>query len=199
MGPEDTERALWLSRNILPQEFSIRRIIGKWRIPQGLDVDDIVQEGYAKIAALPSVSHITSPKSYFLQIARSIILMHVRRAKLISIDVLADMEHLNVSEDEPSPETQASDREQLRLLAEAVAQLGEPHRSVFVMRMIHELSYMAIGQVLSLSDNAVQKIMTRNVRNLAEKIGRGGNAVDQASNSEKTNVISKADDNRHEK
>jgi len=175
-------RTLWLSRNIVPHEGSIRRIVGSWRLPEGLEAEDIVQESYSKIASLPSVEQIVAPKAYFLQIARSILLMHVRRAKLVSIEVIADLEHLHTADEAPSPETCASDREQLRLLAQAVARMGEPNRSVFVLRMIQGISYKDIGQALGLSENAVQKMLARSLASLALEIGRGRNGIARASN-----------------
>lgn len=181
MGVDEDARALWLSRNIIPHECSIRRIIGSWRLPEGLETEDIVQESYAKIASLPTVEQIVSPKAYFLQIARSILLMHVRRARLVSIEVIADLEQLNTADEEPSVETRVSDREQLRLLAEAVARMGEPNRSVFVLRMIQELSHKDIGEKLGLSQNAVQKMLARSLNSLALEIGRGGNGIARAS------------------
>lgn len=177
----DNARTRWLSRNILPHESSIRRIIGSWHLPLDLEVDDVIQESYAKIARLPSVEHISSPKVYFLQIARSILLMHVRRAKLVSIDVFADLEQLQITDDSPSPEIHASDREQLRMLAYAVKNMGEPQRSVLMLRIIDELSHKEIGDKLGLSGNAVQKILARSLNLLAQEIGRGGNGIAHAS------------------
>lgn len=181
MGMDEDARALWLSRNILPHECSLRRIIGKWRLPEGLEAEDVIQESYAKIARLASIDQIASPKAYFLQIARSLLLMHVRRAKLVSIEVIADLERLHTADETPSPETRVSDREQLRLLAHAVARMGEPNRSVFVLRMIQELSHKEIGQRLGLSENAVQKMLARSLNSLALEIGRGGNSDVPAS------------------
>lgn len=178
---DDDKRAIWLAGNILPHELFLRRTIRKWRLPAGLEAEDIIQEAYARIADLPSVAHIVSPRAYFLQAARSIVLAHARRAKLVAIDMLADMEQLRISDDTPSPEVHVSDRQQLRLLALAVEQLGEPHRTVFVLRMIHELSHKAIGQRLGLSENAVQKLLARTLNTLAGKIGRGGNGGPHAS------------------
>lgn len=178
---DDDARALWLARHILPHEFAIRKAIRKWHLPDGLEVEDIIQESYAKIAGLPSVAHILTPRAYFIQIARSIVLIHARRAKLVSIEVLADMEQSRISDDAPSPEIHVSDREQLRLLARAVEQMEEPHRTVFTLRMIHDLSHRAIGQKLGLSENAVQKMLARTLNTLAHKIGRGGNRGARAS------------------
>lgn len=189
MGMDDDARALWLSRNVLPHEDSIRRIIGSWRLPDGLEAEDVIQESYAKIASLASVDQIGSPKAYFLQIARSILLMHVRRAKLVSIEVIADLDQLHAADDAPSPEIRVSDREQLRLLAQAVMRMGEPNRSAFVLRMIQELSHKEIGQQLGLSENAVQKMLARSLNSLALEIGRGGNGTACAS----TDSVSKRD------
>ena len=136
---DEDERAIWLARHVLPHEAYIGRAIRRWRLPDGLDAEDIIQECYAKLAALPSVAHIAAPRVYFLQVARSVLLMHVRRARLVSIDVIADLDDLAISDDAPSPEVRASDREQLRVLARAVVRMGEPHRTIFMLRMLHDL------------------------------------------------------------
>ena len=180
MNGDEDSRAFWLSTKVLPHESSIRRIIGSWRLPAELEVEDVIQEAYAKIARLPSVAHILSPRTYFLQTARSVLLMHVRRARLVSIDVLADLAHLSMSEGVLSPEMHVSDREQLKALADAVTQMEEPSRSMFILRMVHDLSHKAIGQQIGLSENAVQKMLARALCSLAEKIGRSGPGSDQA-------------------
>lgn len=181
MGLNEDARALWLSRHIVVHEGSIRRIISAWRLPEDLEVEDIVQESYSRIASLPSVEQMVAPKAYFLQVARSILLMHVRRAKLVSIEVIADLEQLHLADEAPSPETCVSDREQFQLLAQAVARMGEPNRSVFVLRIIQELSYRGIGERLGLSENAVQKMLARSLASLALKIGRGRSGIARAS------------------
>lgn len=178
---DEDERAIWLARHILPHDTSISRIIRSWRLPDGLDAEDIIQECYAKLAALRSVAHIMAPKVYFLQIARSVLLMHVRRARLVSIDVIANLDDLSISDDAPSPELRAADREQLRLLASAVVRMGEPHRTIFTLRMLHDLPYKAIGEQLGMSENAVQKALARTLESLAGALGRDGSAGARAS------------------
>lgn len=181
MDLNDDAKALWLSKNILPNEDNIRRIIASWRLPTDLDTEDIIQESYAKIASLDSLEHISSPRAYFLQVARSILLMHVRRAKLISIEVIADFDQSHAACEAPSQEIVASDRQQLRLLSEAVARMGEPNRSIFVLRLIQELSHREIGEKVGLSENAVQKVLAKTLISLALEIGRVGKAASCAS------------------
>lgn len=127
------------------------------------------------------MAHIAAPRVYFLQVARSVLLMHVRRARLVSIDVIADLDDLAISDDAPSPEVRASDREQLRVLARAVVRMGEPHRTIFMLRMLHDLPHRAIGEQVGMSENAVQKVLARTLQSLAGELGRGGNAPARAS------------------
>jgi RNA polymerase sigma-70 factor (ECF subfamily) len=199
MGREDHERALWLSRNILPHEFALGRLITRWRLPVGLEAEDIIQEAYAKIASLPSVAGILSPRSYFFQVARSIFLMHIRRTKLVSIDAVADLEQLNSIDYSLSPEIEVSDREQLRHLAEAVAILPEPNRSALLLRVIHELSHNEIAHRLGMSANAVQKMLAKSLSLLADQIGRGGKEAGRASTALDQIHIRSIDDSRSDK
>ena len=89
MGEDLTRRAEWLSRHILPHEPALRRQLGFWRLPGGLEANDVVQEAYARFASLDSVSDIRNPKSYLFRVARSIVLAHVRRSKIVPMDGLA--------------------------------------------------------------------------------------------------------------
>jgi len=175
------QRNEWLASQILPYEQFLRTTIRKWRLPEGLDLDDIVQQAYARLASLPSVDHIRSPRSYFLQTARTLVLMHIRRARLVPIEIFADLSGLELADDSPSPETEISDREQLRLLAQAIDQLGEPGRTVFLARVREGKSHKEIGALVGLSDNAVQKLLARTMQALARKISRGGSLPTRAS------------------
>src|SRR5690606_368265 len=88
-------RAAWLSRNILPHEPALRQQLVRWRIPHDMDVNDVIQEAYAKLATLETVEDIKNPKAYFYQVARSIILMHVRRSRVVSIQAVDHIERLS--------------------------------------------------------------------------------------------------------
>jgi RNA polymerase sigma factor (sigma-70 family) len=112
------DRALWLSENVLPHEPALRVWLTHRRIV-GLDVDDIIQETYAKLAALDSVANIRHPKSYVFQTAYSIIVTHIRRSRVISIRAINEIDLLSLSSDDASPERQLDDREQLQRLAQA--------------------------------------------------------------------------------
>lgn len=176
-----TERALWLARHILPHEPWLRAFIARMRLPEDLDVDDVVQEAYGKLASLESVDDVRNPRNYLYSVARMIVLMHIRRSKIVSIRAVDDLESYAVPANDPSPEQQVSDREQLHLLGLAVAELPEPSRKAFLLRMIDELSHKEIAERLGMSDNAVQKNIAKSIGILLKRLGRGGNGDAGAS------------------
>jgi RNA polymerase sigma-70 factor (ECF subfamily) len=108
--------------------------------------------------------------------------MHIRRSRVVSIRTVDDLETFDMPADEPSPEEQASDREQLHLLAMAIADLPDPGRKAFILRTTEELSHREIGERLGMSGNAVQKSLSKTIQMLGDLLGRGVNAKPRASN-----------------
>ena len=174
------ERALWLSRHILPHEPALRAWL-KHKGAAGLDPDDIVQESYARLAALESVQFIRHPKNYLFQAAYSVIASHLRRSRIVSIDQAADVENLRLAVEAPSPEQQLADRQELRMIAEAIASLPVAYRQVLVLRRVEGLSQREVAVRLGISENSVEHHMGRAIRLLMDIFGRGGKRRSQAS------------------
>jgi len=174
------ERAVWLARFVLPHEPALRVWLLRWRIDD-LMVDDVVQEAYAALASRASVDDIRNPRGYFFQTARSIILMHLRRSRVVSIRAVEDIDRIGTAADEPTPEQQVSDREELHQLAMAIAQLPEAGRQALTLRVIDGLSQREVGERMGISENAAQKHIAKSVHLLMEIFGRGGNREAQAS------------------
>src|SRR3546814_13010250 len=102
----------WVGREILPHEADVRAWLRRTLDPN--DLEDVIQESYCQIASLKDVSHIRSGRAYFFTAARSIVLMRLRRARIVSIESVTEIESLTIVGDEPSPEIgRASCRERL--------------------------------------------------------------------------------------
>ena len=175
------ERSSWLARHVLPHEPALRAWLFLRRI-DGLETDDVVQETYAVLAALPAVEHIASPKAYAFQTANSVILRHLRRARIVRIDALGDMDSLTAALDEPSPERHAAGRQDLRRVSELIAALPAKCREAFVLRKVEGLSQRDIAQRMGISESTVEKHIGRALRILMAALKTGGTAVSQASN-----------------
>src|SRR3546814_1423614 len=91
---------------------------------------------YAILAGLDRVDSIQHPRAYLFQIARSQITRHVRRARIVSINAVADLERLEKPDVTPSPEQCAIDRDELRHLAHAIAAMHPQTREAFMLRRV---------------------------------------------------------------
>lgn len=174
------ERALWLARHVLPHEPALRAWL-HGRQPPGLEVDDIVQETYARLIQTESIEQIRNIRTYTFQTAYSVIASHLRRTKVVSFQTVSDMEALGLSAADPTPEQLTIGRDELQRLAEAIAALPGKVREVFVLRRIEELPQRQVAERLGLSESTVEKHMARGFLLLMDRFGRGGNPPAGAS------------------
>jgi RNA polymerase sigma factor (sigma-70 family) len=187
------DRAMWLAREVLPHEQALRGWLRHKRIVE-CDIDDVVQETYAILAGRESIQEIRNAKTYAFQVARSVILMNLRRSRIVSFRQIGDVDLLGAISDVPSPECQVADRDELSRIGQAIAQLPSRVRETFILRRIEDLSQREIAKRLGISENTVEKNIGKAIRILMDLFGRGGNALSRTSNGRNARlVISKAD------
>lgn len=167
----DRQRAAWLAANVLAYESELRGWLAR-RPVRGLEIDDVVQETYAVLSGLADTSHITQPRAYLYTTAQSILLQHVRRARIVSIEAVAEIERLDISHDELSPERHAMAGQELRRIGEVLARLPDRCRQVFVMRRVEGLSQREIASRLGISENTVEKHIVKGLRLLMDTLGK---------------------------
>ncbi|MET3667639.1 RNA polymerase sigma factor [Caulobacter sp. 1776] len=174
------ERAIWLARNALPHEPALRAWLAR-RPLAGLEVDDIVQETYAILAALERVDHIQTPRTYMFEVAKSLVLRALRRSRIVAFETLAEAESLEPPCEAPSPETVAADRQDLTRIAALIAGLPTKCREAFTLRKVLGLSQREVAQRMGVSENTVEKHVGKGIGRLMDALGRGGNERFQAS------------------
>lgn len=180
MSGADRERTRWFLRNILPHESALRGWLSRRPLP-GVDVDDVIQEAYSILAELETVEGIRYPRAYLFQVARSVITRHVRRARIVPIHSVDDLERLEHSDDAPSPEQHTIDRDELRQLARAIAAMPLKTREAFILRRVKDLPQREIAARMRISENTVETHISRGVLFLIDWFGRGGNKRSQTS------------------
>ena len=187
MGWVSEDRASWLASHVLPHEPALRSWLRHKRVVD-LDVDDIVQETYARLAALETVSNIRQPKRYLFQTAYSIIAAHLRRSRVVSISVTADLDQLGLMSPEASPEEETIHREELRELGAALASLPSTWREAFTLRRVSGLSQRETAEKLHISEKTVEKYMAKSIEFLMDRFGRGGKETSRASRKNKEQI-----------
>ena len=100
----------------------------------------------------------------------------------VSMDSLSEIERLGFRADDLPPDVQAEQREEFRLVADAIAQLPAKCREAFVLRKVQGLSQRETAQKLGLSESTVEKHVGRGSRHLIIICGRGGKSGQAAAN-----------------
>lgn len=152
----------WVARHILPLEGEVRGWLRSRILPA--DIDDVVQEAYCRIAGLKQVAHIADSRAYFFQVVRNILLEQVRRAHIVRIDVVAEMDALNISDDRPSPEQEVSAHRELKRLQHLIDELPERCRQVFVLRKIEGVPQKEIARRLNITEHTVEAHVGRGLQ-----------------------------------
>ena len=67
---------------MLPHEADLRRWLQK--SVESSDVEDVIQESYARIAGLDSVAHIRSGRAYLYTVAKMIVVIELRKIEGLS-------------------------------------------------------------------------------------------------------------------
>lgn len=181
------ERAIWLGRHVLPHEPMLRAWLSRRRLG-GMDVDDIIQETYSRLMTAESVQHVHDARSYTFQVAGSVVIDHLRRMKVVSIASVTDLDTLEVASEEPSPERQVIDRDELHRLAGTIARLPGRVRDVFTLRRVYGLSQREVAQKLEIAESTVEKHMARGFLLMLEQFRDGGKQAAYPSNLKSGNL-----------
>ncbi|WP_395945679.1 RNA polymerase sigma factor [Brevundimonas sp.] len=186
MQPPSLDRNRWLAAEVLPHEEALRAWLKGFGGAASAEVDDLIQETYAVLAMRSTVTDIVDGRAYAFQVARSLLLRSVRRAKIVSIHAVADIGELETPDMAPSPFQHVAGREDLRQVMEVIAAMPPQTRRAFELRRLHGLSQRDIARRIGVSENTVEKHIGRGIRLLMEKFGRGGKHPRAASTHQET-------------
>ena len=175
------ERARWLAINIIPHETTLRGWLRR-KASLGFDVDDIVQETYAILAAKQTIEAVQNPKGYFFQVAYSVILKQLRHSRVVPIAAVADIGSLDAVVDDPSPEEVVMASDELRRVQLAIEAMPRQTRAAFILRRVEGLSQQEIARRMNLSEHTIEKHISRGIKLLLAEFGRGGGSPSGGSN-----------------
>jgi RNA polymerase sigma-70 factor (ECF subfamily) len=172
------ERALWLAEHVLPCEPALRNWLQR-RLSVRQDADDVIQETYAILASMADVSHVRQPRAYVYSVAQSVVLQQLRRAQVVSIEAVAEIDHVAICGDEVCPERTASSRQELARIGALIDGLPDKCREAFVLRRVEGYSQREIAQRMQISENTVEKHICKGIRVLMEAMKRDDNGTKQ--------------------
>ncbi|WP_254514697.1 RNA polymerase sigma factor [Novosphingobium sp. G106] len=143
------------------------------RLRQSDDAADLVQEAFARLAGFMARNTLPRPGAYLQRIARNLLYDRSKRleARLAPF-------HLPIGErTEPAVDADQAHAieaaDVLRLYRQALAQLPEKTRQVFLLHRVEELTYREIGMKLEISIPTVQYHVARALAHIDAALERG--------------------------
>jgi RNA polymerase sigma factor (sigma-70 family) len=154
---------------------SVRSWLTRWfarRVREQAEVEDMVQDVFARIAARDSTEPVEHLSGYVMKTAWAVLADRARRraSRMAALHVpLNDELH---GDEELDPERVLSGKEDLRAATAALLSLPERTRTVFVLRRLEGCRHKEIAQRLGISVSAVEKHMVRAIQHLAAEMER---------------------------
>jgi RNA polymerase sigma-70 factor (ECF subfamily) len=137
------------------------------RIRDDSDVEDMVQDVFARIVTRDSVEPIKNLGGYVLKIASSVIADRARRRAVRLADAHVPFDPDFHAGEEIDPERVLGGKEDLNAAVAALLSLPERTRTVFVLRRLEGYSYRDIAAHLGISVSAVEKHLVRALQHLS--------------------------------
>jgi len=165
------ERNAWLAKDILVHERALRGYLSRF-FKSVADVEDAVQETYARLLALneSASAAVRNWHAFLFASARNVALDRIRKARVVSLDSMAEMGNAAVLDQAPSAEDALNARQELTLLLETIGSLPDRCREALTLRKLYGLSQREIAQRLAISESTVEKHVAYGVRLCAERM-----------------------------
>ncbi len=172
--------AAWVLREVMPHEPGIRAWL-RQRGQSAEDIDDLIQEGYAKLAGVTAFAQIAQPGGYFFQIVRNLMIDSIRHARVVRIDTVGHLvDHGGVSDD-VTPERIALVRDELSWVMRCLETLPERCRAIFKLRKIDGLSQREIAAKIGVSESIVENDAAKGLTLLMQAMRQDADASSRVS------------------
>lgn len=162
-----SEQARWFAQEVQPHETSLRSYVRNV-FPLFPDIDDLVQESYARLLRAKEGGRVSYAKAFLFTTARNVALDFFRRRKVVAIDGVADLRELSVVEDRPDAAEAVNKQQELELLSEAIRALPGRCRQVLTLRLLYGMSHKEIAAELRISEHTVKAQLAKGMRRCAD-------------------------------
>jgi len=159
----------WFVREVLPLEAQLMQFLRRnWR--NKAEIADLRQDVYVRVFEAAKQEIPRAAKPFLLATARNLLINRVRSEQVVSIEAVADLDALNIVQDEPGPDRAAIARDELRRLQTALDHLPPRCREAVLLRQIDGLSRREIASRMGIAEKTVKRHLADGARAIADHL-----------------------------
>jgi len=156
----------WFTEHVLPLEGALTRYLRRvWRDAD--EVADLRQEVYVRVYEATRGRPPPSPQAFVFTVARNLLTDRYRQSRVVTIDLMADLETLNVLSEEAPADRVLSGRQELARLERAMEKLPPRCRETLLLRKVQGLSQREAAERMGVTENTIEKQIVKAMRLLA--------------------------------
>jgi RNA polymerase sigma-70 factor (ECF subfamily) len=147
----------WVATNILPHETEARAWLRRnvHRLTTS-DIDDLMQDAYTRLWSV-DYTQILNGRSYLFTVIRHLLMEQARRARIVPMERLGEIDAMRIPSEEPGPDRRAGAQKELERLEQIVAGLPEQCRRAFQLQKFQSLSQREIAHEMNITEKTVEK------------------------------------------
>lgn len=168
-----TEQAKWFADEVHPHDAQLKAYL-RSAFPAVHDVDDVVQESYLRIWRVRAEGPIRSARAFLFTVARRLAIDGTRRQMASPVDAVEDLARLPVADETADVAGEVEQRERVLVLGDAIGQLPDRCREVFLLHKIQGLSRRETGERLGLAEKTIEVQTARAMHRCGEYLRRRG-------------------------
>ncbi|WP_129781954.1 sigma-70 family RNA polymerase sigma factor [Peristeroidobacter soli] len=154
--------------DILRLEGLLRAYLHRFA-PKSADLEDLLQETYARLLSLPSERRlrVDAIQRFALTTARNVAIDWMRRRRVVPIDAVEDLDSLYAEHCESRVDEIVNAHQELLRLAAVVAELPARCAEVFTLRKVYGWSQKEIANHFGISISTVEAHLVKAVKRCA--------------------------------
>lgn len=167
----------WFCREVLPLERSLTHFIRRnWRVED--DVIDLRHDVYELAISGGRDELPANTRQYLFTIARNHLINRAKRARIVSFDLVADLETIDREVDLFEAERHLNAREALRRVHEGLERLSPRVREIVRLRKVEGLNVQETAERLGIGKDAVNHQVMMGMKALADfMLGGSGKVI----------------------
>ena len=144
------------------------------------DVDDIMQESFARSFDASGRTSIDSPKSYLFMTARNLVFRQLRQQGRFLRNEIEQIDELAGPAPGAALDVQLHNEQKMAVLLDAARSLPPQCRRVFLMRKFYGLSHKEIAAQLNISQSTVERHISNAIKRCRIYMGKKGFGTNEA-------------------